>query len=152
MSRSLALACHSRSRRRATARAEGGRKAQDSQALQPGRRFGRKWCHCVSVGETLLKLQRCCDTFRHVPAFLAALWVRVRCCFDRRKSAPCWRLEICLSTESYLNSSITDQLLLLCLKALKQILWINLGLVFSSHLAMKPKGGKPPEQQHIKKG
>lgn len=133
-----------------SARAAGGRRVQDSQTLQPGWRFGWKWCYRFAVGETLLKLQRCCDTFRHVPAFLAVLRVRWRCCFDKRKRAPCWRLERCLSTESYLNSSITDQLLLLCLKALKQILWINLGLVFTSHLAMRPKCGKPPEQQKKK--
>lgn len=130
-----------------TARAAGDRKVQDSQTLPPGWRFGWKWCYCFAVGETLLKLQRCCDTFRHVPAFLAVLCARLRCCFDKRESAPCWRLELCLSTEFYLNTSITDQLLLLCVKALKQILWINVGLVFSSHLAMKPKGGKPPEQK-----
>lgn len=133
-----------------TARAAGGGKVQDSRTLQPGWRFGWKWCYCFAVGETLLELQRCCDTFRHVPAFLAVLWVRSRCCFDKRKRAPCWRLELCLSTEFYLNGSITAQLLLLCLKALKQILWINLALVFSSHLAMTPKGGKPPEQQQKK--
>lgn len=130
-----------------TARAAGDRQVQDSQTLRPGWRFGWKGCYCFAVGETLLKLQRCCDTFRHVPARLAVLWARLRCCFDKRKRAPCWWLELCLSTEFYLNTSITDQLLLLCLKALKQILWFNLGLVFSSHLAMKPKGGKPPEQQ-----
>lgn len=130
-----------------TARAAGHRKVQDSQMLQPGWRFGWERCYCFAVGETLLKLQRCCDTFRHVPAFLAVLWVRLRCCFDKREIVPCWWLELCLSTEFYLNTSITDQLQLLWLKALKQILLINLGLVFSSHLAMKPKGGKPPEQK-----
>lgn len=101
-----------------TARAAGHRKVQDSQMLQPGWGFGWKRCYCFAVGETLLKLQRCCDTFRHVPAFLAVLWVRLRCCFDKREIVPCWWLELCLSTEFYLNTSITDQLQLLCLKAL----------------------------------
>lgn len=39
-----------------TARAAGDRKVQDSQILQPGWRFGWKWCYCFAVGETFAEI------------------------------------------------------------------------------------------------
>lgn len=157
MSWSLALTHHSQSRWRTTA--AGNKSVQDPQTLQPAWRFGCKSGYCFAVGETSLKLRRRCDTFRHLPAHTASACRKYGYGAALiKEKGHCWWLKLCLSTEFYLNSSITEQLLLLYLTPpspshpshtkTDSMMKINLVLVFSSHLAIKPKGGKPPRTKN----